>query len=180
VLVIDTKQYRGRLRLDRYGFLWHGRHLLVCTLRNVLWEADQADEVLGVANITVGAIVAVHSASVPWGRLQADGVTIAPARRVPTCYARCHRSLGPSGRAGGLAGRPSPTAVPRRRLTACTFRLRKRDCCFTRPHLDRCLMRLTAFDQGRLRALLSSDDFGSSVERTGRRHPLWRVLRSVA
>jgi hypothetical protein len=44
----------------------------------VLWEADQADEVLGVANITVGAIVAVHSASVPWGRLQADGVTIRP------------------------------------------------------------------------------------------------------
>jgi hypothetical protein len=27
VVVIDTKQYRGRLYLDRYGLLWHGRHL---------------------------------------------------------------------------------------------------------------------------------------------------------
>jgi len=31
----------------------------------------------------------------------------------------------------------------------------------------------------RLGALLSSDDYGSSVERDGGGHPLWRVLRSV-
>jgi Nuclease-related domain len=28
VMVIDSKHYRGRLHLDRYGMLWHGRHLL--------------------------------------------------------------------------------------------------------------------------------------------------------
>ena len=83
VLVVDSKQYRGRLHLDRYGMVWHGRHLLVSALRKVLWQADQADQVLGIADITVAAIVAVHGASVPWGLLQADGVTIVPARRVP-------------------------------------------------------------------------------------------------
>jgi hypothetical protein len=83
VAVIDTKQYRGRLYLDRYGMLWHGRQLLVSALRKVRWEADQADEVLGIADVRVAAIVAVHGASVPWRRLRADGVTVAPARGVP-------------------------------------------------------------------------------------------------
>jgi hypothetical protein len=36
VLVIASKQYRGQLRLDRYGMVWHGRHLLVAALRKVL------------------------------------------------------------------------------------------------------------------------------------------------
>src|SRR5215217_6827198 len=48
VVMIDTKQYRGRLQLDRDGLLWHGHHLLVSELRKVLWEADHADEVLGI------------------------------------------------------------------------------------------------------------------------------------
>jgi hypothetical protein len=93
VLVVDSKQYRGQLRVDRDGMVWHGRHLLVSALRKTLWEADQADEVLGIADVQVAAIVAVHGASIPWGALRA--------------------------RAGGLAGRPSPAAVPPRRLTAC-------------------------------------------------------------
>ena len=33
VVAIDTKQYRGRLQLDPDGLLWHGRHLLLATLR---------------------------------------------------------------------------------------------------------------------------------------------------
>jgi hypothetical protein len=33
VLVIDSKQFRGRLQLDSYGMLWHGHHLLVSALR---------------------------------------------------------------------------------------------------------------------------------------------------
>jgi hypothetical protein len=83
VLVIDSKQYRGRLRLDAYGMLWHGRHLLVSTLRKTRWEADQADEVLGIADIQVPAVVAIYGANVPWGQVQADGVTVVPAGRVP-------------------------------------------------------------------------------------------------
>jgi len=83
VVMIDSKQYRGRLRLDPSGLLWHGRHLLTMTLRAARWEADQADEVLGIADVDVAAIVAVHGASVPWGRLLVSGVTVAPASRVP-------------------------------------------------------------------------------------------------
>jgi hypothetical protein len=104
VLVIDSKQYRGWLRLDQYGMVWHGRHLLVSALRKVLWAADQADEVLGVADLQVAAIVAVHGASVPWGCLQADGVTVAPARQVPDLLQALPPILGPE-RVAWLADR---------------------------------------------------------------------------
>jgi hypothetical protein len=95
VLVIDSKQYRGRLWVDGYGMVWHGRDLLVSALRKVRWAADQADELLGIANITVAAIVAVHGARVPWGLLQADGVTIVPARRVSDRLQALPPMLGP-------------------------------------------------------------------------------------
>jgi hypothetical protein len=104
VLVIDSKRYRGRLRLDRHGMVWHGRRLLVSALRRVLWAADQADEVLGVAEVQVVAVVAVHGASVPWGRLEADGVTIVPARRLPDLLQALPPTLGPE-RVAWLADR---------------------------------------------------------------------------
>jgi len=104
VLVIDSKQYRGRLRLDNYGMLWRGRHLLVSTLRKTRWEADQADEILGIADIQVPAIVAVHGAIVPWGRVHADGVTVIPARRVPDLLQALPPILGPE-RVAWLADR---------------------------------------------------------------------------
>jgi hypothetical protein len=56
VLVIDSKRYRGRLWLDASGLVRCGRQLLSMTLRKVLWEADQADELLGVADVQVEAI----------------------------------------------------------------------------------------------------------------------------
>jgi hypothetical protein len=104
VLVIDSQAVPGRLRLDRDGMVWHGRHLLVSALRRVLWAADQADEVLGVAEVQVAAVVAVHGASIPWGRLQADGVTIVPARRVPGLLQALPPILGPE-RVAWLADR---------------------------------------------------------------------------
>jgi Nuclease-related domain len=104
VLVIDSKQYRGRLRLDHYGMVWHGRHLLISALRLVLWEADQAEEVLGVADVQVAAVVAVHGASVPWGCQRADGVTIIPARRAPDLLQALPPILGPE-RVAWLADR---------------------------------------------------------------------------
>ena len=113
VLVIDSKQYRGRLRLDRDGMLWHGRHLLVSALRKVLWEADQADEVLGVADVQVAAVVAVHGAASPGACCRP---TASPSSRpggCPTCCRRCRRSLGPSGWPGwptepGCGSAPPP------------------------------------------------------------------------
>jgi hypothetical protein len=104
VVVIDSKQYRGRLQLDQYGMLWHGRHLLISPLRKVRWKADQADEVLGIAHVQVAAIVAVHGASVPWGRLDTDGVTVVPARRVPGLLRALPPTLGPE-RVAWLADR---------------------------------------------------------------------------
>jgi hypothetical protein len=97
VAVIDSKQYRGRLHLDPHGFLWHGRHLLISALRKTLWEADQADEVLGIADIQVAAIVAVHGASVPGGGPTPRGSSSYRPAGWPTCSRRCRRSSGPSG-----------------------------------------------------------------------------------
>ena len=82
----------------------HGPHLLVSALRKVLWAADQADEVLGVADIQVTAVVAAHGAAVPWGVLQADGVRIVPARRVPDLLQALPPILGPE-RVAWLADR---------------------------------------------------------------------------
>jgi hypothetical protein len=104
VVVIDTKQYRGRLQLDPDGLLWHGRHLLIATLRKLRWEADQADQVLGVADVQIVAIMAVHGANVPWGRLTADGVIVAPARQVPDLLEALPAILGPE-RVAWLADR---------------------------------------------------------------------------
>jgi Nuclease-related domain len=104
VLVIDTKQYRGRLWLDAAGLLWGGRQLLSMTLRKVLWEADQADELLGVADVQVAPVIAVHGARVPWDCLQVDGVTIAPARQLPDLLQALPPILEPE-RAAWLADR---------------------------------------------------------------------------
>jgi hypothetical protein len=101
--------------------VWHGHHLLVSALRTTLWETDQADEVLGIADLQVAAIVAVQGASVPWGLLRTEGVTVVPARRLPdllcVCVCVCVAARPWAG-AGGLAGRSGPAAVPPRRLTA--------------------------------------------------------------
>jgi hypothetical protein len=74
------------------------------TLRAARWEADQADEVLGVAEVRVAAVVAVHGPRVPGGRLQADGVTVAAARRVPDLLQILPPILGPE-RVAWLADR---------------------------------------------------------------------------
>jgi hypothetical protein len=62
------------------------------TLRRVRWEADQ---ILGIADLQVAAIVAVHGASVPWGCLETDGVTVFPARQVPDLLRVLPPVLGP-------------------------------------------------------------------------------------
>src|SRR5215217_3531801 len=104
VLIVDSKHYRGRLRLDPDGLLWHGRHLLLATLRKLRWAADQADQVLGVADVQILAIMAVHGANLSWGQLTADGVIVAPARRVPDLLQALPAILGPE-RVAWLADR---------------------------------------------------------------------------
>jgi hypothetical protein len=104
VVVIDTKQYRRRLWLDADGLLWHGRQLLVSILRKVRWEADQADEVLGIADVQIPAIMAVHGASIPWGRIHADGVSVISARQLTGLLQSLPPILGPE-RVAWLADR---------------------------------------------------------------------------
>jgi Nuclease-related domain len=95
VFVIDSKQYRGRLRLDAVGKLWHGRHPLGPTLGAVSWEADQAAQVLPDPGMAVVPVVAVHGAQVPWGKVVTDGVPVVAARRLPSMLRALPAVLGP-------------------------------------------------------------------------------------
>jgi hypothetical protein len=96
VFVVDSKQYRGRLRLDPSGRLWHGGYPLVPALRAVDFEADQAARVLVDPDVVVVVpIVAVHGAQVPWGKVVMDGVPVVSARRLPSTLRQLPAVLGP-------------------------------------------------------------------------------------
>jgi hypothetical protein len=82
VFVIDTKNYRGRLRLSHDGLLWHGRTFLAPTLSATRWEADKLQARIGAPDIAVVPIVAVLGAMVPFGQVTSMGVTVIPARRL--------------------------------------------------------------------------------------------------
>jgi hypothetical protein len=95
VFVIGSKQYRGRLQLDRFGRLWHGRYPLEPALRAVSFEADQAARVLPDPGVAVVPIVAVHGAQVPWGKVSSGGVPVVAARRLPSMLRALPAVLGP-------------------------------------------------------------------------------------
>jgi hypothetical protein len=102
VFVIDSKQYRGRLQLDPFGRLWHGRYPLAPSLQAVSFEADQAAQVLPDPGVVVVPIVAVHGAQVPWGKVVVEGVPVVPARRLPSMLRQLPAVLGPE-RVAGVA-----------------------------------------------------------------------------
>ena len=95
VFVIDSKQYRGRLRLDPSGRLWHGRYPLTPTLEAVSFEADRAALVLTDPDVVVVPVVAVHGAQVPWGKVVMQGVPVVAARRLPSMLRALPAVLGP-------------------------------------------------------------------------------------
>ena len=95
VLVVDSKQYRGRLQLDGSGRLWHGRYPLAPALRAVDYEADQAAPVLVDPDVVVVPIMAVHGAQVPWGKVVTDGVPVVAAKRLPSMLRALPAVLGP-------------------------------------------------------------------------------------
>jgi hypothetical protein len=95
VFVVDSKRYRGRLKLDPTGRLWHGRYPLAPTLRAVSFEADQAAQVLPDPGVAVLPVVAVHGAQVPWGKVVTDGVPVLTAQRLPSMLRRLPAVLGP-------------------------------------------------------------------------------------
>jgi hypothetical protein len=95
IFVIDSKQYRGQLRLDSSGRLRHGRYPLVSTLQAASFEADQAGQVLPNPGVVVVPIVAIHGAQVPWGKVVMNGVPIVAARRLPSMLRALPAALGP-------------------------------------------------------------------------------------
>jgi hypothetical protein len=96
VFVIDSKHYRGRLRLDGSGRLWHGRYPLAPTLRAVDYEADQAAQILVDPDVVVVVpIVAVHGAQVPLGKVVTNGVPVVAAKRLPSMLRALPAVLGP-------------------------------------------------------------------------------------
>jgi Nuclease-related domain len=95
VFVIDSKQYRGHLQLDRFGRLWHGRYPLTTTLRAVEFEADQAARVLPDPGVVMVPIVAVHGAQVPWGKVVMDGIPVVSAKRLPSMLRELPAVLAP-------------------------------------------------------------------------------------
>ena len=95
VFVVDSKQYRGRLRLDASGRLWHGGYPLAPALRTVDFEADRAAQVLVDPGVVVLPVVAVHGAQVPWGKVVMQGVPVVAARRLPSMLRALPAVLGP-------------------------------------------------------------------------------------
>jgi Nuclease-related domain len=95
VFVIDSKQYRGRLRIDPSGRLWHGRYPLAPALRAVSFAADQAAQVLPDPGMAVVPIVAVHGAQVPWGKVVMNGVPVVAARGLPSMLRALPAVVGP-------------------------------------------------------------------------------------
>jgi hypothetical protein len=67
VFVIDSKQYRGRLKLDPTGRLWHGRYSSPRTAGGVVRGRSGRS---GPARPGRGRAAgrAVHGAQVPWAR----------------------------------------------------------------------------------------------------------------
>ena len=95
VFVIDSKQYRGHLRLDSSGRLWHSRYSLALALGAVSFEADRAAQVLTDPDVVVVPIVAVHGVRVPWGKVVMNGVPVVSARRLASLLRQLPAVLGP-------------------------------------------------------------------------------------
>ncbi len=78
VWVIGSKRYRGTLRLDGDGRLWHGDHSLDRVLSTLWWEVKQVTTTLGTAeDVPVRPILCIHGARLPWlGELAVDGVPV--------------------------------------------------------------------------------------------------------
>jgi hypothetical protein len=110
VFVIDSKQYRGRLRLDASGRLWHGRYPLAPTLQAVEFEADQAAQILADPRRGGDTDRGRPRRSGPLGQGghagRAGGASQAPAK---------HASRSPvtaRARARRRPGRPGPGPLP--------------------------------------------------------------------
>lgn len=78
VWVVASKRYRGALRLDGNGRLWHGDRSLDRVLSTLWWEVKQVTTTLGTGDeVPVRPVLCIHGARLPWlGELAVDGVPV--------------------------------------------------------------------------------------------------------
>ncbi|HEY5985606.1 MAG TPA: nuclease-related domain-containing protein [Streptosporangiaceae bacterium] len=78
VFVIDSKFYRGAVRVGLDGRLWYGGRSLDRVLGTLWWEAQQVAEALaGGPEIRVYPVLCMHEARLPWlEELTVDGIPV--------------------------------------------------------------------------------------------------------
>jgi hypothetical protein len=78
VFVIDSKFYRGVVRVGLDGRLWYGGRSLDRVLGTLWWEAQQVAEALaGGPEIRVYPVLCMHEARLPWlEELTVDGIPV--------------------------------------------------------------------------------------------------------
>ncbi|MDQ3569837.1 MAG: NERD domain-containing protein [Actinomycetota bacterium] len=89
VWVVDSKAYRGRIKVMGDGRLWYGRRCLDDVLRTALWAADTVEALLGaglvIAGVSVRPALCIHGAKVPGAPLSFDGVVLATPGTLLEC-----------------------------------------------------------------------------------------------
>jgi Nuclease-related domain len=97
VLVIDSKQYRGRLHLDRYGMVWHGRHLLVSAGARSGGRPTRPTRSSASPTSRFPRSSPSTAPASPGDDLRPTASPSCPPGGCPTCCRPCRRSLGRSG-----------------------------------------------------------------------------------
>lgn len=105
VFVIDSKAYRGRLRVRR-GRLWAGERAV--DAGPAAWEAAVVSEVTGAR---ARAVLAIHGSGLRRRGLDDGGVWIVPASRVAAVVAGGRRSRWSRRQAGTRLGRTAVGAM---------------------------------------------------------------------
>jgi hypothetical protein len=81
VWVVDSKLWRGRVKVLGDGRLWYGRRCLDDDLRVLRWATGEVGQALGGmgrtgAPVPVHPVLCVHGARLPRAQLHFDGVTL--------------------------------------------------------------------------------------------------------
>lgn len=89
VVVIDSKAYRGRIKLLGDGRLWYGRTCMDEVLNVLRWIADEVADVLAdelaAAGCGVHALLCIHGAELPRSPLHFDGAVLATPETLLEC-----------------------------------------------------------------------------------------------
>ncbi len=98
VFVIDSKLYRGAVRVGLDGRLWYGGRSLDRVLGTLWWEAQQVAEALAAGpEIHVYPVLCMHEARLPWlEELTIDGVPIVAGSALYMALRTTRQPLGPA------------------------------------------------------------------------------------